>query len=511
MGDAPSTCSNRYDGPIVSFLINNGSQTFDPMANPGVTFNVDRYSSYNVTFVIQIPSISSQNNSLSGTTWYDTSAPGYFLGQCVGGAGPNQNVTVSRSQTHPGNFGNEGIQQVQFNTFTYDGVTFNVNWLSTPPTVPQNLNATASSPTKINLNWVAPTNDGGSPITGYKIERSTDGGSNWSALVVNTGNTDTTYADSGLASGITYTYRVSAINSIGTSSPSNTASVTTSSISINGGFLTCCYGDLKTFSGVKNPISGINQVQFQVYAPNGNLVYNKTESTSFQDEHGISRSDGKGNYTLVVTYDNELVAKKEIPSWINNNSVYFSAGELSDGSVSIGGRVYTGIFGEQDLVTILDPNNSTTATYTIGTGLQGQLGPFTSTAFPASGNYTLVLTYPTGDIASKTVLTYTSKVPSPPTGLTATAKILRINLSWNTPNDNGATPITGYMIERSTDNGNTWSTIVATTDSTGTTYSDTHVFSLKTYTYRVSAINDIGIGLPSNTASASTVSMPTLP
>jgi hypothetical protein len=68
---------------------------------------------------------------------------------------------------------------------------------------------------------------GGSPITGYKMERSTDNGSTWGTLVSNTGSTSTTYSDMGLSSNTTYAYRVSAINSVGTSNPSNTASATT--------------------------------------------------------------------------------------------------------------------------------------------------------------------------------------------------------------------------------------------------------------------------------------------
>lgn len=95
------------------------------------------------------------------------------------------------------------------------------------PFPPTNLAATVISSSQINLEWSAPSDDGGSPITGYKIERSTNGGSTWNVLVPNTGNTDTAYSNTGLASTTAYTYRVSAITLVGTSSPSNLASGTT--------------------------------------------------------------------------------------------------------------------------------------------------------------------------------------------------------------------------------------------------------------------------------------------
>src|SRR5574337_1801282 len=100
----------------------------------------------------------------------------------------------------------------------------------TPVTVPQpptGLGATADSSSQITLNWNAPSNNGGSAITGYKIERSTNAGSTWSVLVSNTGDTATVYSNTGLAPSTTYTYQVSAINSVGNSSPSNIASATT--------------------------------------------------------------------------------------------------------------------------------------------------------------------------------------------------------------------------------------------------------------------------------------------
>ncbi|MDE1815054.1 MAG: fibronectin type III domain-containing protein [Thaumarchaeota archaeon] len=97
------------------------------------------------------------------------------------------------------------------------------------PSTPTGLSATAASSSQINLSWTAPSNNGGSAITGYEIQRSTNGGSTWSTIVPNTGTTGTIYSDTGLSSSTTYTYQVSAINSVGTSSPSNTASATTNS------------------------------------------------------------------------------------------------------------------------------------------------------------------------------------------------------------------------------------------------------------------------------------------
>src|SRR5690349_4000070 len=98
----------------------------------------------------------------------------------------------------------------------------------TAPQQPTGLTATTISLSQIDLSWTAPAYNGGSAITGYKIERSTDGGTTWSTIQSNTGSTSTTYSDTGLTASTTYTYRVSAINAVGTSPPSSAASVTTS-------------------------------------------------------------------------------------------------------------------------------------------------------------------------------------------------------------------------------------------------------------------------------------------
>ena len=103
------------------------------------------------------------------------------------------------------------------------------------PGAPTGLSATASGTTAINLSWSAPASTGGSAITGYKIEVSSDGGSSWSDLVANTSNTTTTYAHTGLAAGATRHYRVSAINTNGTGVPSNVANATTGQTTVTFG------------------------------------------------------------------------------------------------------------------------------------------------------------------------------------------------------------------------------------------------------------------------------------
>src|SRR5205807_452840 len=91
------------------------------------------------------------------------------------------------------------------------------------PSAPQNLQATAAGIGNVTLAWQAPSN-GGSPITNYKIYRSSSSGTE--GLYTTIGNV-TSYTNTGLANGATYYYKVSAVNSIGTSSLSNEASTFT--------------------------------------------------------------------------------------------------------------------------------------------------------------------------------------------------------------------------------------------------------------------------------------------
>jgi len=96
------------------------------------------------------------------------------------------------------------------------------------PLPPTGLATPFVSSSQISISWHAPLNDGGSPITGYKVESSTDGGTKWDTIAANTASKGTWYSNYHLLASTTYTYRVYSINSNGTSSPSSTVVGTTS-------------------------------------------------------------------------------------------------------------------------------------------------------------------------------------------------------------------------------------------------------------------------------------------
>ena len=95
------------------------------------------------------------------------------------------------------------------------------------PGQPTGLGATKLGRYRIDLAWTAPAFDGNLPITGYRIEVSPDGVTDWTDLVLDTGSTDTAYSHTPLAPSTTRHYRVSAINSAGTGDPSGSDDATT--------------------------------------------------------------------------------------------------------------------------------------------------------------------------------------------------------------------------------------------------------------------------------------------
>jgi hypothetical protein len=84
--------------------------------------------------------------------------------------------------------------------------------LPTAPTTPTTIISGLTS-TSITLTWGVVASDGGKAVSGYRIQRSTNN-INFTTIVANTNSTSRLFVDTNLIPGITYFYRVAAINAV---------------------------------------------------------------------------------------------------------------------------------------------------------------------------------------------------------------------------------------------------------------------------------------------------------
>jgi predicted phage tail protein len=411
------------------------------------------------------------------------------------------------------------------------------------PDPPTNLATTAVSPTQVNLFWSAPSSNGGSAITGYKIEYKIGSGS-YAILVPNTQSTETLYSHTGLTTGQSYTYRISAINAIGTGVPSSEASAALTSSSSgtypgppaslsavpvsptqvnlfwsapssNGGYPITGYkieyriGASAYSPLVSNTASTTTTYSHTELKTNQVYVYRVYAITSFgtsQDPSVESLAQPKSTSSLSVpTAPTSLTAFAVSPTEV---SLSWSAPSSNGGSAITGYKIEYKI-GSGSYTTLVSNTASTTTTYfqsglTTGTAYSYKVSAINSAGIGAASNE-----YSVTPSSSSS-----SSVPSPPTSLTATMSGTQVSLSWSAPSSNGGYPITGYKIEYKIGSGS-YTTLVSNTASTSTSYSHTGLTSGQVYTYRVSAINSMGTGNPSaessSTASSPSSSIPGAP
>ncbi len=390
------------------------------------------------------------------------------------------------------------------------------------PGAPSNLRATADGRTEIDLSWTAPADAGSGSIIGYRIEVSSNAGDSWSDRVENTRSTRTSYTHRGLEPGTRRHYRVSAINSAGTGSPSNVTNATTevdvphapSSLvasavgesSIQLSWATPSDNGGARITGYRIEVSLTGASAWSVVATN-------TRSTSTLYTHrglppGSRRyyrvaainSQGRGAYSRVA-FATTRAAVPGAPTGLTATARGTSRIDLTwrapllDGGARITGyRIETSPDGNVWIV--LRPNTNSTGTTFSHTGL----GP------AATRHYRVFAINSTGTGPASNVARATTDAtaPSAPTGLSARAVgQSRIDLAWNRPSNDGGAAITGYRIE-SSPNGTTWSALRSNTGSTATNFSHTGLSPASTRHYRVYAINKAGRSSSSNVARATT-------
>ena len=392
------------------------------------------------------------------------------------------------------------------------------------PGAPTGLTATASGTTAINLSWSAPGSTGGSAITGYKIEVSSNGGSSWTNLVANTSNTTTTYAHTGLTAGTTRHYRVSAINANGTGDPSNVANATTGATAPGAptGLTATANGttaiNLSWSAPGSTGGSAITGYKIEV-SSNGtsswtNLVANTSNTTTTYAHTGLTagttrhyrvsaiNANGTGdpsnvaNATTGATAPGAPTGLTATASGTTAINLSWSAPGSTGGSAITGYKIEVSSNGTSSWTNLVADTNSTATTYA-HTGLAaGDTRHYRVSAINTNG---------AGTASNVDSATTGTTAPGAPTGLTATASgTTAINLSWSAPASTGGSAITGYRIEVSSNGTSSWTNLVANTSNTTTTYAHTGLTAGATRHYRVSAINANGAGTASNVANATT-------
>jgi fibronectin type 3 domain-containing protein len=176
----------------------------------------------------------SQINLQWGPSSASLGVANYVVQRCQG-AGCSSFVTIASPTTNT--FNDTGLTantsytyQVQaVDTAGTTGPFSNTATTSTlapaPPTAPSGLTAAATSATQITLNWTASTSSIG--LANYVVQRCQGAGCSNFVTIATPAAPATSYNDTGLTTGTTYTYQVQAVDTASNSSPfSNTASAT---------------------------------------------------------------------------------------------------------------------------------------------------------------------------------------------------------------------------------------------------------------------------------------------
>lgn len=387
------------------------------------------------------------------------------------------------------------------------------------PGQPLALSARADGRTSITLAWSAPSDDGGASITGYRIEVSRTGTSGW--LLVTANHRTTNYTHTGLNPGSRRFYRVAAVNSEGIgpfsrvtsavtqatvpSAPSNLVATAHGRTQINLSWRTPISNGGATISGYRIEVSsdgGNNWTTRVANTGNNATTYAHTGLSPATTRHyrvyainsaGTGPASNVANATTDATVPGAPTRLTATAKGQSRIDLAWEAPSYDGGAAITGYRIESSA--NRTTWKTLRSNHQGTTFSNVG------LAPATTRHYRVSA----VNVAGTGSPSNIATATTDATVPDAPTALSATADgTSQIDLSWTAPSYDGGAALTGYKIEYAQSGNGPWTNLVANTNSTATTHSDTGLEPATTRYYRVFAINSVGSGRSSGVVRATT-------
>jgi titin len=414
--------------------------------------------------------------------------------------------------------------------------------VATAPTAVTSLTAGAVSYTTLNFSWSAPTDNGGSPISGYKTEYKMTSEDSWTVFTAS--QAELAASITGLEYGTSYDFRVSAINVAGASAPqsiskSTMADAAPSSVlslsselsnddvllgwtipAIVGGSASSVYYRIYQLDGAVTDVSSVDFSELtpisNAYRPNA--PYTDAAYTVSAPGRGKTftyavlaynaAGDAQPVLTVPVTMplrapgapeDFEAEVSSVVPGAAPSVTLSWNSatdkGDDRDGA-SLKYKLYRIESGD-----VMAPAYSDA--YTLIATVTGN-EYVDNDALKNKNYWYLAVAENAADDSFKSAYVSDSAaiiatVPSAVTSLTAgDVSYTSLNFSWSAPADNGGSPISGYKTEYKKTSEDSWTVFSASQTELATSISvpNQGLEYGTSYDFRVSAINGEGLSAP---------------
>jgi cyclophilin family peptidyl-prolyl cis-trans isomerase len=506
----------RYDPPYGQLPLRNVPNPVlagDP-EDPTVNLPVDG-ASLTASQFVAFPSITRAGELVYTVTSSNTGLVTGSIAQ-VGGV---PTLVLTRA---PGQSGSASITVKAASVFDatdFKELSFTSTWQSlAAPGDPSSVSGTAGAG-QVSLSWTAPASTGGSAITDYIIEYSSNNGVSWTPFADGT-STATTATVTGLANGTSYVFRVAAKNSVGTGLFSaNSAAVTPRTMPGAPTGVTGAAGNTEVSLSWTAPVStGGSAITDYIieYSSNNGLSW-----TLFADGTSTTTTATLTGLANGTSYVFRVAAKNSAGTGLfSANSAAVTPRTLAGPPTGVSGTAGTGQVSLSwtapastggsaitDYIIEYSSNNGVTwtpfadGTSTATTATVTGLANGTSYVFRVAAKNSVG----TGLFSANSAAVTPRTTPDAPTGVSGTAGTGQVSLSWTAPASTGGSAITDYIIEYSSNNGVSW-TPFADGTSTATMATVTGLANGTGYVFRVAAKNSLGTGLLSAASAAVTPS-----